>query len=262
MSTQSNIVDAYLQRLSIDGSPEPGLPGPQLLHRAHVARVPYEDLGTCAGPRSDLPTLLDRITLQRRGGSATELNLAFAMLLVGLGFTVAPLHVTPPKEHAHSAMPRVALSVTIGADAYLADVSGSAADGPLDLGVADLQTDTAGRFEVLRDRRGQNAAVRGSDGLRYRISPTTHVLDAVASDAVTRLGLDRSARRHRTAPVVSLRRQRGRTTLLGTRLIETNGTARTDVELRREKLGSVMRDRFGVQLSPGEERCVCAAGPA
>jgi N-hydroxyarylamine O-acetyltransferase len=83
-------VGGYLARL---GLADPGRPSVQALfdlHRAHVERVPYENLEIHLGR----PTTVDpvesaeRIVRRRRGGYSFHLNGAFATLLSALGYRV------------------------------------------------------------------------------------------------------------------------------------------------------------------------------
>jgi arylamine N-acetyltransferase len=83
-------VRGYLARL---GLPDPGPPSVAALfalHRAHVERVPYENLEIQLG----CPTTVDpdesveRIVRRRRGGYCFHLNGAFAALLDALGYRV------------------------------------------------------------------------------------------------------------------------------------------------------------------------------
>jgi N-hydroxyarylamine O-acetyltransferase len=83
-------VDGYLARL---GLPDPGRPSVAALvalHRAHVERVPYENLEIQLG----CPTTVDpyqsaeRIVRRNRGGHCFHLNGAFAALLSALGYRV------------------------------------------------------------------------------------------------------------------------------------------------------------------------------
>jgi len=83
-------VPGYLARL---GLPDPGQPSVTALfalHRAHVERVPYENLEI----QLNCPTTVDgdesveRIVRRRRGGYCYHLNGAFAALLSALGYRV------------------------------------------------------------------------------------------------------------------------------------------------------------------------------
>jgi len=255
MNPPTTVVNDYLHRLAIDHVPLVDLSSLRTLHRTHLATVPLEDLGGCEDAAITLPGLLDRITQQRRGAPATQLNLAFAMLLVGLGFTVTPLTVNPNRLNSARGIPRLALSVRLGPDPYLVDVSGAGADCPLLLQDKQRQGGSTDGFEI-RSLDGE-LGVRGSDGVRYTVASAHGLEDTFHLDALVRA--DTLGRQVSTdAPVFSIRRQRGRTTLIGNHLVETNGTARTDVLLAPNQGARVRRERFGVVPSAREERCLRA----
>lgn len=83
-------VPGYLARL---GLPDPGRPSVAALfdlHRAHVERVPYENLEIHLGVSTtvDPGESADRIVRRGRGGYCFHLNGAFAALLCALGYRV------------------------------------------------------------------------------------------------------------------------------------------------------------------------------
>ncbi|MEU9235040.1 arylamine N-acetyltransferase family protein [Streptomyces subrutilus] len=127
----SGIFDAYLRRL---GAPDPGAPSAEglfALQRAHLERVPYENidiqLGRPPGIRPELSA--DRFAAGR-GGYCFHLNGAFAALLEHLGYDVTR-HVGGVYEETGAKDVNgnhLALTVRIGDDAYLVDVG--LGDGP------------------------------------------------------------------------------------------------------------------------------------
>lgn len=88
-------VNAYLARLGLNRPDAPGFQTPsiealRILHRAHVERVPYENLDIQLGrPTTISPSdSAQRIVAQRRGGYCYHLNGGFALLLARLGYGV------------------------------------------------------------------------------------------------------------------------------------------------------------------------------
>jgi arylamine N-acetyltransferase len=83
-------VGAYLDRLGLDDPGTPSVAALRRLHRAHVERVPYENLEIQLGRRTtvDPHESADRIVRRRRGGYCFHLNGAFSELLVALGYPV------------------------------------------------------------------------------------------------------------------------------------------------------------------------------
>ncbi|MFI8420355.1 arylamine N-acetyltransferase [Streptomyces sp. NPDC085479] len=88
MSTNSTA--GYLERLGLEGNPEPTPENLRRLHRAHVERIPYETLDFHRGVRADLDPResVRRIVEDRRGGYCFQLNGAFGALLTALGYRV------------------------------------------------------------------------------------------------------------------------------------------------------------------------------
>jgi N-hydroxyarylamine O-acetyltransferase len=83
-------VDGYLRRLGIDDPGGPSAENLDVLHRAHVERIPYEVIEIQLGR----PTTVDpheaaeRIVARNRGGYCYHLNGAFSLLLEALGYDV------------------------------------------------------------------------------------------------------------------------------------------------------------------------------
>lgn len=102
-------VGAYLARL---GVPDPGAPSIESLrrlHRAHVERVPYENLEIQLGRTTTVDPVesAERIVRRRRGGYCFHLNGAFSELLMALGYRVTrhvggvqPTGDDPPRVNA------------------------------------------------------------------------------------------------------------------------------------------------------------------
>ncbi|BCJ38069.1 acetyltransferase [Actinocatenispora thailandica] len=80
----------YLARIGHAGPVRPDSGTLAALHRAHLATVPYENLGIQLGrvPALTRDALYRRIVGERRGGFCFELNGAFGLLLTELGFPV------------------------------------------------------------------------------------------------------------------------------------------------------------------------------
>jgi N-hydroxyarylamine O-acetyltransferase len=86
-------VEAYLNRIAYRGSRIPTLATLRGLNRAHLLRVPFENLDIHEGRPIvlDEERLFDKIVHRGRGGFCYELNGLFAKLLRELGFSVSLL---------------------------------------------------------------------------------------------------------------------------------------------------------------------------
>jgi N-hydroxyarylamine O-acetyltransferase len=87
------LIDSYLSRLQLDREP-PSPDALRRLHRAQVAKVPYETAWIHMGHlwTVDQHESFRRVASDRRGGYCFHLNGAFAVLLDALGYSVS-LHV-------------------------------------------------------------------------------------------------------------------------------------------------------------------------
>jgi para-aminobenzoate synthetase len=148
-------LDAYLARISYAGPRAPTAEVLAAIHIAHAQTVPFENLDIALGVpiRLDLPSLVAKIVVGRRGGYCYEQNFLFATALRELGFAVEIL-----AARVRTGSPRPAprthclLRVTIDGAAWLADV-GFAGEGLL---------------EPLPWREGDDLC---SGGIRYRLEP-------------------------------------------------------------------------------------------
>jgi N-hydroxyarylamine O-acetyltransferase len=99
--------DAYLARLGWDDVPEPSLDTLFALHRAQVARVPYESVWIALGERRKIDPLSSMRYLTSgdgAGGYCYHLNGAFSLLLEWLGFQVRR-HLGGVQPHPSAANP-------------------------------------------------------------------------------------------------------------------------------------------------------------
>lgn len=85
---------AYLRRLGLDDAPEPTLEALVDLHRRHLARIPYENLGIMLGtpPGVDPAECVRRVGDVGRLGYCFHQNGAAQVLLRSLGYAVERRH--------------------------------------------------------------------------------------------------------------------------------------------------------------------------
>lgn len=118
-------VDAYLARIGIDEVGDVSFEELERLQRAHLSRVPFENLDVFhrRGVFTDAGWSVAKIVARGRGGWCYELNGAFATLLSSLGFEVRWLGATVLLDSV-SASPvpdHLAIEVTLDRP-YLVDV--------------------------------------------------------------------------------------------------------------------------------------------
>ena len=87
-------LDRYLTRIGITSPPPATLAGLRRLHRAHVARIPYDNLSIMLGRPDpvDASASVDRVVAGGRLGYCFHQNSALEWLLTELGFSVSRRH--------------------------------------------------------------------------------------------------------------------------------------------------------------------------
>jgi N-hydroxyarylamine O-acetyltransferase len=82
-------LDAYLNRIGLDGPPKPTLEALSVIIGAHCAAIPYENIDVLLGrpPKLDLASLQAKLVRGKRGGYCFEQNLLLRAGLCALGFT-------------------------------------------------------------------------------------------------------------------------------------------------------------------------------
>ena len=243
---------AYLNRIDVTAPIGCDAAGLRTLHRAHQMTVPFENLSIHLGEPISLDErdLIDKIVRGRRGGFCYELNGAFALLLEALGAQVSRVAARvygeaglgPPFDH-------LALIVRLadGSGPWLADVGfGSHSDYPLLVEARDEQDDPAGRFR-LADAEAADIDVLKDGRPQYRLETRERSL---ADCVPTCWWQQTSPLSHFTRSTICSRlTARGRVSISGRMLIQTQGGTRTEQRLDTDDvLLAAYRDHFGIAL--------------
>ncbi|WP_328620652.1 arylamine N-acetyltransferase family protein [Streptomyces sp. NBC_00354] len=127
------VYDGYLRRLGFPRPPGPTVEALFALQRAHLERIPYENLDIQLGrPPGIDPELSARRFAAGRGGYCFHLNGAFALLLEALGFDVtrhlAGVLGSSERERRDVSGDHLALTVRVGGEEYFVDAG--LGDGP------------------------------------------------------------------------------------------------------------------------------------
>ncbi|MFP3880849.1 MAG: arylamine N-acetyltransferase family protein [Actinomycetota bacterium] len=153
--------DAYLKRIGVSGPIEPDLENLELLQRAHLTAVPFENLDVYARRqvRTDDNWTLSKVVDRRRGGWCFELNGAFASLLAALGYDVRRLAATVLMRGGSNAPMPTHLTIAVNLKRlYLVDVGFGDSfirplpldhEGPHDGGTGDYSFITEGNDTTL-----------------------------------------------------------------------------------------------------------------
>lgn len=120
-----NEISNYLSRIKLEDC-EHNFQGLSILQQNHMENIPFENLDVIVGRKIDLDSqsLYHKIVVNKRGGYCFELNMLYANLLKGLGFSLEPVlgrvwlrnpTKTPPRNH-------LAYLVKMDGETYLTDV--------------------------------------------------------------------------------------------------------------------------------------------
>lgn len=169
-------VESYLDRLGLVGPLEPTIANLELLQRAHLTAVPFENLDVFhrRGVHTSDDWSVSKIVQRGRGGWCFELNGAFAALLSSIGYEVTRLAATVLYGTA-SPMP-THLSVEVRLDRpYLVDVGfGDSFIKPLPLDSEGPHDGGIGEFGfVFEDGHTTLVSFEGQErpAMHYRFAP-------------------------------------------------------------------------------------------
>jgi N-hydroxyarylamine O-acetyltransferase len=126
--------DGYFERIGWRGRLEPTLDTLTALLRAHMARIPFENLDVLLGRgiRLDLDSVYDKLVAARRGGYCFEHSTLFRAALDHAGFAPVPhaarvIMITP---RSHAPRTHMFLSAAVDGRTYVLD-PGFGGHGPL-----------------------------------------------------------------------------------------------------------------------------------
>jgi len=264
----------YLRRLGFDRPPPVDADGLRALHLAHLRTFPFEnlDIGLGRPILLDGEAILAKLLDQGRGGYCYELNSAFGSLLASLGFDVELLEArvygsAGPQGEAELGIrfDHACLQVRFdesgdggGGGDRLADVGfGSCFWEPIRLEDGVDQVDPTGTYRLAASVDGWLDLER--DGTpQYRLSRTPRVLADFADGNHHQQTSPSSPFTKNT--VCSLATADGRITVRGLQLIETTGDDRTESTIPPDRLGTVLSERFGIELSAQDVSRLASAG--
>lgn len=218
---------AYLQRIGYEGPLNASLESLQRLQSLHTQSIPFENLSPFTGRevRLDLPSLVEKLVHQRRGGYCYEQNLLFEYVLETLGFRVTSLaarvRMNVPDEVLTPRSHMLLLAHLDGAD-YVVDTGfgGMTPTAPLKLSPGLEQQTPHGRYRLLAD--GAVYKIRMlSGGMKRRVmiaKALSHEPQILFLDEPT-AGVDVELRRDMWQMVRKLR-ESGVTIILTTHYIE------------------------------------------
>ena len=249
-------INDYLTRLTYNGPIDPNLNTLIQLHKAHLQKVPFENLSVHMGESINLeiPWLFNKIVTRERGGFCYECNGLFAWLLESLGFQVS-LHSACVMKDGNGCGPEfdhLVLLVNLG-EPWLADVGfGDGFQQPLQLREHGPQHQSDGGFKLRGD--GSDYIYERLVGVRwvpqYRFSLKPRKL----TDFIP------MCKYHQTSPASSFTQKRvvtrlsggDRITLTPDKLITTSSEKRLEQIIPPGTYEALLSEHFGIKLgNPG-----------
>ena len=253
-------IESYLQRIEYVGPINPTLETLNQIHRAHLQRVPFENLDVMRGVPIilDRERLYDKIVRNRRGGFCYELNGLFSWLLEELGFSVTLLSSSDARkdggfgpEYDHLTL-RVDLEdgASVSPVPWLVDVGwGDTFCQPLRLEPDLLQPEGLRAYRLER-RDGYHVVCQftysGTWKPQYRFTLEPRRYEEFRD----------MCRYHQTSPDSQFTRRRlvtmatpgGRITLDDNRFIVVEHGERQERTAEEDEFQSILIDRFGIEL--------------
>ena len=245
---------AYLRRIGYAGSINPAPDTLQLIHRAHLETVPFENLDIALGRRIsiDEEAFVSKVVEERRGGFCYELNGAFAALLRAMGFRVTLLSGRVPRMDGSNGPEFDHLALRVDLDqSWLVDVGfGDGFLEPLLLKTGIQQKQDQATFRISETDGTLNLERQQLDRswkTEYLFTPTPRQLQDFAG----------MCHFHQTSPESHFTQKRvctlaipgGRVTLSDLRLIITeNGTRQERLLASEREWREVLQERFGIDV--------------
>jgi N-hydroxyarylamine O-acetyltransferase len=240
----SDRIDRYLERIGVARPAAPTMQVLADLARAHVTTIPFENLDIhLENPISLVAQeVVDKITIEQRGGFCYELNSAFATLLVSLGYEVDLLEARvfndsklgPRFDH-------VTLCVYLDGAEWLVDVGfGTLIPGPIQID----ELGSAGSF-YLAPTESEWIDLVDNGNPQYRFSRKPHPLVHFAPTCIFH---QTSVDSHFTKKTIcTLPNEHGKVTISGRDLIVTvDGVKQRREVTDDEELRALYKSEFGM----------------
>ena len=159
MGRQLKSIAAYLDQIQYDGVLTTTFDTLYQLHLRHTQSIPFENLSSYTGAqvRLDIPALLEKFTIAKRGGYCYEQNTVFQYVLEQIGFKTTGLAARVRLNVADDVItPRSHMLLLVEADGeqWIADTGfgGMTLTVPIRFAVDEIQHTPHGQYRLTRDR--------------------------------------------------------------------------------------------------------------
>lgn len=245
-------VSAYLKRIKYNKEVEIDKPTLFGLQRAHLLRVPFENLDIHYKNKIilDMDIIFEKIVNRQRGGFCYELNSLFYTLLKEIGFNVRIIsaRVYSEKEQYGKENDHMAILANIGTEQFLVDVGfGKFSLQPLPLKFNKTLVDDYGKFvfdnydkDYLRVCQQKNNVLAP----QYIFSKKQHKLSEFKDMCDYH---QTSKESHFTQKkVISISTENGRITLNSTKIKITEGSKTKEIEFNEDQFETYLKKYFDI----------------
>ena len=253
-------VQTYLKLIDCENFLTESLQSLSQLHRAHIFRVPFENLDVQLGIpiHLHLPAIYNKVVNGLRGGYCYELNTLFNWLLQQLGYVSQLVSARIVKNNEPGPeFDHMALLVKME-NGWLLDVGfGDLFMTPIEIKPDVVQTDGANYFMIKESEENQYSLWMSATGIRYE-EKYRFSLNPVSMK-------DFEAQNHwkQTSPdshfvknlICTLPIPKGRKTILNQRFLQRTGNERKmETFDNPEDLLQCLRAEFGIDISTHEPK--------
>ena len=159
MEPELKNIAAYLDQIQYGGVLTTTFDTLYQLHLRHTQSIPFENLSSYTGAqvRLDIPALLEKFTIAKRGGYCYEQNTVFQYVLEQIGFKTTGLAARVRLNVADDVItPRSHMLLLVEADGeqWIADTGfgGMTLTVPIRFAVDEIQHTPHGQYRLTRDR--------------------------------------------------------------------------------------------------------------
>ena len=177
MGRQLKSIAAYLDQIQYDGVLTTTFDTLYQLHLRHTQSIPFENLSSYTGAqvRLDIPALLEKFTIAKRGGYCYEQNTVFQYVLEQIGFKTTGLAARVRLNVADDVItPRSHMLLLVEADGeqWIADTGfgGMTLTVPIRFVVDEIQNTPHGQYRLTRDREHYRLETRLTNGRCFTFS--------------------------------------------------------------------------------------------
>ena len=183
MERQMKNITAYLDHIQYGSALAPTFDTLYQLHLRHTRSIPFENLSSFTGAavRLDIPALLEKLTILKRGGYCYEQNALFQYVLEQIGFRTTGLAARVRLNVADEVMtPRSHMLLLVEADGeqWIADTGfgGMTLTIPIRFAINEIQNTPHGQYRLMRERElyRLEARIKNAWTVLYVFDVTAH----------------------------------------------------------------------------------------